>query len=187
MQTHNMQQAGSSVVTCDRNLTCMMHHVFKARSSVMSSRLAPPSWRKGKRNLTTAVSFELTYSVPQNASCRRPPRIKHTFWCSNMMQASPPAELESLADDSKDPSKTQQLIDQRVPEMLMQLISCHVSDSVTAQGPGGRHSLLLVLRTVRNLCAMGSVALKALACEHLASLGPACLISMQQRCPGENC
>jgi hypothetical protein len=79
----------------------------------------------------------------------------------------PTMDLEQLSIDSRDPQRTASLVERRMPEQLIRLLSQQVAE-LTAAGsaqqlmPALRSSLLLTLRIVRNLCAAGENALKQL-------------------------
>ena len=79
----------------------------------------------------------------------------------------PALQLEHLSIDSRDPQQTATLVEQRIPELLIRLLSQHVAE-LAAFGPAQplpselRSSLLLTLRIIRNLCAGGDDALKQL-------------------------
>lgn len=83
------------------------------------------------------------------------------------MHASSEAQLEQLSADSKDPHLAQEMVSQQVPDQLMRLLAHHVTEMVAAGAaaalpPALRNGMLLTLRVVRNLCAVGDAAVKQL-------------------------
>lgn len=74
-------------------------------------------------------------------------------------------ELEQWSTDSRDPAQVADLLDRQIPQTLAVRLAQHATELATA-GPGVltdelRHSLLHMLRTLRNLCACGEPAVAA--------------------------